>query len=547
MSQHKGKIVRDEPCPECRKNGHDKAGNHLMVFEDGGKYCNRCGYIEHSDKKHTNVTMLPLPKKVTMSLAAYKELPFRDLEDRKIKASTCEVYGVNVAMSETDGSVISHHYPVRSEGILVGYKIRNLPKTFKSVGDCKGKVDLFGQHLTQGGKKLLITGGELDCLAAYQMLKAKYPTYEPSVVSLPNGENISAISENLEWINKFEEVIIYTDMDAPGRKCAKELSELIGPKARIMATSLKDASDMLKEDKQAEFINSYYTAKAYIPDGFVTVDDVFEEATSMPKWGRPWPWPTLTKLTFGRRNGEGIYVGAGVKCGKSSFIDQLVQHITQVEHKKVALFKMEEAPAMTVRKIAGLYKGKPFHKPDGDFTQEELIEGVNMVRDKVMMFDSYGSTSWDRLKSAIRHAVIAGGCEDVVIDPITRLTVGMDAAEVNTELERVSDELAAMAKDLGFFYVVCCHLKAPVAGKPHELGGKVLSSQFAGSRAMMRACYMMLGIERNKDPELTNVERNTSVFNLLEDRSFGNIGHFPVFYDRRTGAYKEPDAVASNF
>jgi len=542
---YKTKIISDTACPQCREHGRDSTGNHLMLFSDGGGYCNKCGYVQHSDKHHSQLQQRK--PSTPMSLNKYRDLPYRTLEDRGIKADVCEVYGVTVQCSEETGEITEHNYPVTCEGVLIGYKVRRLPKVFKSVGDCKGKVDLFGQNLTAGGKRLLITGGELDAMAAYQMLKAKYPTYEPSVVSLPKGENVGAVSDNLEWVNKFEEVIIYTDMDAPGRKCANEIAELIGPKARIMTTSLKDASDMLKDGKQAEFINSYYTAKPYTPDGFVTVEDVFDKATAMPKWGKPWPWPSLTKLTYGRRLGEGIYVGAGVKCGKSSFIDQLVYHITDTEKSKVALFKLEEDPAMTVRKVAGLYMRKPFHRPDGCFTQEELIQGVNMVRDKVMLFDSYGSTSWDRLKSAIRHAVVAGGCQDVVIDPLTRLTVGMDAAEVNTELEKVADELAAMAKDLGFFYIVCAHLKAPTTGKPHELGGAVHSSQFAGSRAMMRACFMMLGIERNKDPELDDVQRNTSSFVLLEDRTFGNIGRFPVFYDRNTGLYLEPAAVASSF
>ena len=547
---NKSNIVGDTACPRCRENGKDSSKNHLMLFSDGGSYCNRCGYSESSSKHKQSYGADQYPQRKitpTMSLTQYKSLPHKDLPDRKIKASVCEMYGVTVQCSEEDGSITEHNYPVHQEGSLIGYKVRRLPKTFKSVGECKGKVDLFGQHLFSGGKKLLITGGELDAMSGYQMIKAKYPGYEPAVVSLPKGETVGAISDNLDWINKFEEVIIYTDMDAPGRKCANEMAELIGPKAKIMSTSLKDASDMLQSDKQAEFINSYYSAKLYTPDGFVTVDDVFDKATAMPTWGRSWPWPTLTKLTFGRRDGEGIYVGAGVKCGKSSLIDQLVQHITQVEGGKVALFKMEEDPAMTVRKVAGLYMRKPFHRPDGNFTQEELIEGVGMVKDRIMLFDSYGSTSWDRLKSAIRHAVIVGGCKDVILDPLTRLTVGMDAAAVNTELEKVADELAAMSKDLGFFYVVCCHLKAPSSGKPHELGGTVQSSQFAGSRAMMRACFMMLGIERNKDPELDEVQRNTSSFVLLEDRTFGNIGRFPVYYDRNTGAYLEPTTIESKF
>lgn len=50
----------------------------------------------------------------------------------------------------------------------------------------------------------------------------------------------------------------------------------------------------------------------------------------------------------------------------------------------------------------------------------------------------------------------------------------------------------------------------------------------------------MLGIQRNKDPELTPKERNTSYFVVLDDRKHGRSGKFPVFYDVDTGDYLEP-------
>lgn len=534
--QKKSRVVFDEPCPQCRERGRDSKGDHLMVFSDGSKHCNRCGYHVAKDR-HISTTD-DEPEQSTMD---YHQLSSADIPDRKIKKSVVERYGVKVGMSPENGEPMFHAYPVTKDGVVTGWKQRLLPKTFRSEGDTKGKVELFGQSLFKsGGKKLLITGGELDAMAAYQMLYEKYPNFEPAVVSLPKGENISAVGDNLKFIEMFQEVLIATDMDDTGRKCAAHLCDLIGPKAKIVSFSEKDASDMLKAGKQQEFINAFFQAKHHAPEGFVTVDDVFDEATALPQWGRSWPWPSLTKLTYGRRDGEGIYFGAGVKIGKSEAVNQIAHHITQVEHGKIALFKLEEKPSMTVRKMAGKIMRKPFHKPDGDFTQEELIEGVNRVRGGVVLYDSYGSTSWDKLKSAIRHAVLVEGCKDIVIDPLTRLTIGMDSAEANTELERISDELSSMAKDLGFFYMIFCHLKAPTSGPPHERGGKVLSSQFTGSRAMMRSCYYMVGIERNKDPELPEEERNMSTFVLLEDRAFGNNGVFQVFYDTNTGDYLEP-------
>ena len=52
--------------------------------------------------------------------------------------------------------------------------------------------------------------------------------------------------------------------------------------------------------------------------------------------------------------------------------------------------------------------------------------------------------------------------------------------------------------------------------------------------------YYMVGIERNKDPELSPKERNTSYFVILDDRKHGRAGKFPVFYDVDTGDYLEP-------
>ena len=44
-----------------------------------------------------------------------------------------------------------------------------------------------------------------------------------------------------------------------------------------------------------------------------------------------------------------------------------------------------------------------------------------------------------------------------------------------------------------------------------------------------------MGIERNKDPDKPEKERNTSTIVLLEDRKYGRTGYFKVYYDPNTG------------
>jgi len=542
-----GKIIKDHPCPACRENGHDSAGNHLLEFDDGGKYC---------PKKEHHISVRPYKEGVgnikalveaedrainTSEIKGIDKLPTTALKGRGISEKVASHYGTRVEYSSKTGEEKAYFCPVTKEGKIIAYKKRLLPKSFYWVGSIKGKKpELFGQAQCQpGGKKLLITEGYEDMAAACQMLWAKYPDFVPNVVSLIHGDKATSVSDNIDFVSSFDEVLIYTDKDDAGKKVGEEIAKLVGAKALMVTTTEKDANDMLKKGKQKEFINAFFQPQPYAPEGFITVDDIFEEATAMPTWGKSWPWPTLTKKTYGRRLGEGAYFGAGVKIGKSEAVNQIVHHVTQVEKGKIAVFKLEEKPAMTIRKIAGKIKHKQFHIPDGDFTQEELIDGVNAARSGVVLYDSYGATSWDTLKVAIRHAVLVEGCEDIIIDPLTRLTAGMDSSAANTELDRIADEISTMAKDLGFFYMIFAHLKAPQNGRPHEEGGQVHSNQFTGSRAMMRAAYYFIGIQRNKleeDPVL----RNTSTFVLLEDRAFGNSGSFEVFFDRSTGDYLEP-------
>jgi len=488
------------------------------------------------------------------------EYPIEALPSRKISKKTCKHFGIRVGLSEIDGTTIEAiYFPYYKDGELTGFKKKDLtiPKGedfhFTTVGKVSGSNDLFGQNkLPTGGKKIVTVEGELDVAATWQVGEEK-TGYSPSVIGIGGTSWAKQqIGNNLELYKKFQQNIFLFDQDEAtpeelkkgvkkGKEALQDAADLL-PKLLVATISEKDPNKMLDEGKGEELYWSWQAkAEAYQPDGFIRVSDVFEEATKMPEWGRPWPWPSLTRLTYGRRNGEGMYLGAGVKVGKSEALNEIADFVSQRKGEKIALFKLEEKPAMSIRKMAGKIMKKPFHKPDGNFTQEELIEGVKKVEaSNVVFYDSYGATDWDKLKSAIRYAVVVDGVTDVAIDPLTRLTTGRDAAEQNTMLEKIADEISTMAKDIGFFYMFFCHLKAPATGKPHEEGGRVRSNQFTGSRAMMRACYFMVGIERDKTKE-DPVERNTSRMVLLEDRAFGQVGSFDIYYDPETGDYKEPD------
>ena len=65
----------------------------------------------------------------------------------------------------------------------------------------------------------------------------------------------------------------------------------------------------------------------------------------------------------------------------------------------------------------------------------------------------------------------------------------------------------------------------------------MLSSQFAGSRAMMRSCNLMIGLQGNKSPDLPKRERNMRSLVINEDREYGVTGRFDLYWDDNTGMF----------
>lgn len=548
-----------------------------------GYYKNRVNSLANdnveikSKKSHKEETMEEVLK-----------LPILAIPDRGITKETAEHFGIRSALDESTGEVCAHYFPYTFNGELVGFKKRDFryPKFhkfhFQTIGTQSYKCDLFGTDAGNktGGKKVYITEGEYDAAITWQTLKKRHGSSNPTVLSISNGTAAAVLNigqkGNRVYLKKFTDIVLVFDNDKATQeerekdkimKGQDAVSAVYGLIPEILVADLLedyDPCDMVREGLEEQLYWACVKPKSFTPDGFVKYAQIEKKAKELPQLGKPWPWPSLTKLTLGRRLGEGYYIGAGVKIGKSEFVNKFCEHVKVTEGKKVALFKFEEEPEITCKKVAGKIYKKDFTNPEkvifvqedgtlldvygnkipenkrGYFTPEELEKAVDEVGDNLIYYNNYGACSWDVVKGAIRHAVLVEGVEDVILDPISRMVQGLSPSDTNTALEVFADEISKMAKDLGFTYYCFCHLKAPENGKPHERGGKVLSHQFTGSRAMMRSCYYMLGIERNKDPSLPSKEQNTSLFVLLEDRKYGRSGQFPVFYDIDTGDYAEP-------
>ena len=452
-------------------------------------------------------------------------------------------------MSEQDGvTPVTHYYPYYKGDKLIGYKVRLIEnKRMWAIGSTKG-ADLFGwqQAVAAGGKKLFVTEGELDAVALYQIFKdhnkgTPYADLNPSIVSLANGAGSASkdLVRLLPEIRKvFKEIILVFDMDDVGKKAAEDVAKLI-PDVLIATLPSKDANQCLIDGRSKACYNAVqFNSQKPKNTRIVSASELHEAAKEPPRFGVSWPWDHITRATRGIRTGETIYIGAGQKQGKSEIVNTLASHFMKVHGWKVFLAKPEESNKKTYKLVAGKLVGKIFHDPNIPFDEVAYDEAGKIMDDKLFMLNLYQHVGWESLKTDIRLAA-ANGCKAIIIDPITNLTNGLEAAAANVKLQEIAQELSAMALDLDVVIFIFCHLRNPDSGPPHERGGEVLSSQFAGSRAMARSCNLMLGLEGNRDPNLTVEERNLRTLVLLEDREYGEVGRFRLYWDHRTGLFQE--------
>lgn len=533
----------------------------LQVFEkeDGSVdgYCFSCKeYVENPLGEGKGVKDIPAQKRLVKTQEEIDEeigfissLSSMDLKDRMLRKDCLDYYGIKIGLNENDGKTPAfHYYPYTKDGKLKAYKVRLIEnKRMWSVGD-QTDVDLFGweQALKTGAKRLVITEGELDCAALKRIIdiytKEAYEGNKPAVCSLPHGAASAKrdITRLLPKIKKhFKEVSLCFDDDEAGKAAIKDVCTVL-PEANVINLPAKDANACILEGKSKAAFNSLtFNAQKEKNTKLIFGEDLHESAREPAKYGElSWPWEHINNETRGIRYGETIYLGAGVKMGKSELLNALAAHFIKAHGVKVFMAKPEEANKKTYKLLAGKIAGRIFHDPKVEFDYDEYDKAGEVLRGKLAMVNLYQHLGWETLKQDI-IAAAGWGARAVFIDPITNLTNGIDAANANVKLQEIAQDISAMAMDLNIVCFLFCHLKAPVGGADHEHGGSVLSSQFAGSRAMMRSCNYMLGLEGNKSPELPQLERNMRQLVLLEDREFGVTGKFPLYWDSKTSLFNE--------
>jgi twinkle protein len=385
-----------------------------------------------------------------------------------------------------------------------------------------------------------VTEGEIDALTVSQLQDNKWP-----VVSIPHGAQtaVKAVKRDLEWLLSFETVVLAFDMDEPGQAAAQACAHVL-PLGKVRIAKLpapfKDANDVWVAGKVAELTSALWNAEEFKLDGIVTAAEMAPTILEKPVMGAPWKWEALTKLTYGRRDGELYGFGGATGGGKTDFFAEQIEYDACVLGEPTGLLFLEQDPRETMKRIMGKHLSKRLHVPEGGWTDADLGRAAEIAKDlPLYLFNHFGAIEWSNIKARIHYMVKSLGCRSIFLDHLTALTAGEE--DETKSLNKLMGEMATMAKDLRFRFHYISHLATP-EGKPHEEGGRVMLRHFRGSRAIGFWTHFAFGLERDQQAEDKDA-RLTTTLRCLKDRYTGTAAGELLFfkYDQETGRSNECD------
>ena len=511
-----------QPCPDCSST------DALTINTDGSTKCYSCGVF---DPKGGSYNLAPPAPR---SASGFVSGEVSDIPARGLTNAICKKYGYHVAKVDGEACHVANYRNLKGE--LIAQKLRFKDKRFT----CKGKPSVFfGQHLwPNGGRKLVVTEGEVDCLSVAMVNgEGKWP-----VVSLPTGAQSAKtiFKAQFEWLDSFEEVILMFDEDEQGHKAAEEVSHLLpAGKTKIARLPMKDANELLLAKKGSEIVSAMWAAKPWKPDDIIDGSELYERLTTPKNFTAiDYPFAGLNRLTHGIRKGEIVTFCAGSGIGKSHICKVIAHDILKNSDHKVGYVALEESLERTANSIIGLEMGELLHLQP-NFTANDAYDKAfkaTVGSGSCFLYDHWGSLDSDNLISHIRYMAKVLDVDYLVLDHLSIVVSGQGDGDERRMIDNTMTKLRALVEETKLGLILVSHLKRP-EGKGHEEGAATSLAQLRGSAAIAQLSDMVVGLERNQQ-ELE--DRNKTVVRVLKNRFSGETGiACALNYNPNTGAMSE--------
>ena len=533
-------VETHKPCSVC------DSSDGASINEDGTAKCFSCGTFY----TYEGGEMIQAPKLVKDNVVI-SEGSFNALRDRGISEATAKRYGVK-SIVNSNGDITRHFYPYYNGSEEVAYKTRIVEgKGFTATGpisDC----GLFGQQIVgdKGGKYVTLVEGECDAMAAYELLGSKWP-----VVSIKNGAQGAErdVKNQIEFLERFDNIIICFDADKPGQEAAKKVARLLKPnkaKIMVMPDGFKDANDMLRKNQHGSYVNAWWNAKTYTPSGVLNVTENKDKYHNrVKKKAIPYPWEGLNRKLEGLRQGELVLVAGGTGLGKTAVTRELEHWLIKETGDNIGIVALEEDWTRTVDGILSIEANTRLHidRIRDEYSKEELdilFDDVfvdNENNDRVWIHAHFGSNDIDGIFSKLRYMIVGCECKWVVIDHLHMMVSATLEGDERRSIDSIMTRLRSLAEETGAGLILVSHLRRIDGNKGHEKGAETDLSHLRGSQSIAQLSDCVITLERNQQADDPVVASTTRV-RILKSRYTGDVGIATYLqYDKDTGRLQEVD------
>ncbi|QDP50565.1 MAG: putative ATP-dependent helicase [Prokaryotic dsDNA virus sp.] len=518
-------FVRHDTCPKC--GSEDNLGiyndhEHCFGFDcDYHKNYNNKGGVAKVEKK-SSTNIIPLPA-----------IKMPGIKSRGIDATSVAKYQVSV--SQKDDNPIEAVFPKFSQDNQhVANQVRYEDKKFKTEGPISG-TKLFGQNsFPEGGRSITVTEGFYDAMAAFQITGSRYPNVGVMSASSAKKE----VVDNFEYLNSFDTIIFNFDNDDPGQKAAKECAILFDPgKVKILKLSkFKDANEYLLNGQGKDYVDEWYRAPTYMPDGIQLGSDARlrdEVLKYVEPRSVPYPWKGLNEKTYGVRTSELVLLTADTGVGKTSVMKEIEYSLLfnedlMKEDIGVGFLHLEEPKRKLALGLMSIHNDKPYHFPDVERTEEELEKAYDEVinTSRVVIWDHFGSNDIDVVLAKIRH-MAALGCKYIMVDHLS-IIVSDQSGDERKQLDEISTKIKTLTMNLDISVFCVIHINR--------------QGQVRGSAGPEQVANVVIRLERDKK-ELNEWRRNITRLTVEKNREYGRTGPACwLHYNETTGRLDELSA-----
>jgi twinkle protein len=485
------------PCPVC------SSSDAYCIYEDGHGFCFSCQTYIKGDhlSESDNYT--------------YEYFPHRG-----ISAESFRLFNVRTKC-DGSGKPISAGFEYPGGAAT---KVRLLSsREFYWTG--AHKPGLFGIDKFAAGshKYVTITEGEYDALSLYQVLRSP-------VVSVQSASSAKrdCVADHA-YLSSFERIYLAFDADAAGREAVRSVARLFDFNKIYLVkfSNRKDANEYLQAGEADELRNIWVNSRKYLPENIKSTFQEFDTAIEAShREGVPYPFPTLTEMTYGIRTGESVLVTAPEGVGKTEFMRAIEHQLLEKTDDNIGAFFIEEATDRHLKSLAGVAMRRPAHLPDCGVSNSEVSATLRKVirRDeRLYVYSHFGSDDPDVLLDAIRFLVTACSCRYILLDHITMAVTGLAGeSDERRALDYLSTRLEMMVVELDFALIFVSHV--------NDFG------QTRGSRNMGKIANIRIDLAR--DTMATDITaKNTTTLSIPKNRfgmktgSAGSLLFDPYLYN----------------